>query len=118
MAERLTAECMPRAVASRVGICLLNFAHPGLGLARLGQYRAGLIFAGLAFAIMGSVLAYYAFGPLVTYTSYVILVALAFAAWLALLGSAIGWAIPELHRIAPRLSLAPQAGGLSVQGDF
>jgi membrane-associated phospholipid phosphatase len=36
----------------------------------------------------------------------------------AVLGSAIGWAVPELHRVAPRLSLAPSAGGLAVTGAF
>jgi membrane-associated phospholipid phosphatase len=36
----------------------------------------------------------------------------------ALLGSAVGWAVPELHRVAPRLTLAPTAQGLSLAGAF
>jgi membrane-associated phospholipid phosphatase len=36
----------------------------------------------------------------------------------ALLGGAVGWAVPELHRVARRLSVVPSAGGLAVSGAF
>jgi membrane-associated phospholipid phosphatase len=36
----------------------------------------------------------------------------------AALGAAVGWVVPELHRIEPTLSVAPGAGGLAVAGSF
>jgi membrane-associated phospholipid phosphatase len=36
----------------------------------------------------------------------------------AVLGSAIGWVVPELHRIAPGLSISPSAGGLATSGSW
>lgn len=36
----------------------------------------------------------------------------------ALIGSAIGWAVPELHRVAPGLTLVPHARGLALSGSF
>ena len=36
----------------------------------------------------------------------------------AVLGSAIGWVVPELHRIAPGLSISPSAGGLAMSGSW
>jgi|SRR5690606_30148944 len=102
MAEHVAFQCQPRGVARRIGICLLNLAHPGLGMARLGHYRGSLILAGLAFAIMGSVLAYYALGLLLTYGSYIILLTSVFGAWLALLGSAIVLTWRRSKRVEPR----------------
>lgn len=45
-----------RGLASRIGIVLLNFLQPGLGLIRLEQYRAGFAFIGLALAAQGFLL--------------------------------------------------------------
>ena len=36
----------------------------------------------------------------------------------ALIGSAIGWLVPELHRAAPDVTLVPHADGLSLSGRF
>jgi membrane-associated phospholipid phosphatase len=37
----------------------------------------------------------------------------------AVLGTTIGWLVPELHRVAPRMSIAPGPGtGLAVSGSF
>lgn len=36
----------------------------------------------------------------------------------ALIGSAIGWVIPELHRVAPELALIPHERGLALSGSF
>lgn len=34
------------------------------------------------------------------------------------LGAAIGWAVPELHRIEPGVSISPSAGGLAMSGTW
>lgn len=91
-----------RGVAARIGICLLNFAHPGLGLVRLGHYRTGLLLIGLAHGAMAVVLAYYALGPQLSYSSYVVIVAATLGAWLVAYGVAIVLSWRRSKRLEPR----------------
>jgi signal peptidase I len=56
-----------RSTGARIGICLLNLIHPGLGLIRLGRYRAGFAFLALAVALVFGFAPMYIIDPTLTY---------------------------------------------------
>lgn len=78
-----------RGYGARMGVCLLNLLGPGLGLIRLGRYRAGFILLALWLALFCVILIYYAAGPQLTYGSYLAVVGFVLLATLALYATAI-----------------------------
>lgn len=68
-----------RGVVARIGICLLDLLSPGLGLLRLGRYRAGFLLTMLAWTGPLAVVATYALAERMTYGIYFSVVAVAVA---------------------------------------
>jgi signal peptidase I len=82
------AQLKRRPVWARVGITLLNLLQPGLGLIRLGRYRAGLLFLALNVAFLAAYATLAAVDVLVTFERFVAGVIFLFLFALALCGTA------------------------------
>lgn len=79
----------PRALAARVGICLLNLLQPGLGLIRIGRYAIGAVLLGANVVFAAALTALRAADVTITYDRYVLGVALLIVVVLVLYGAAI-----------------------------
>ena len=79
----------PRALAARVGICLLNLLQPGLGLIRIGRYAIGAALLGANVVFAAILTALRASDVTVTYDRFVLGVAFLIVVALLLYGAAI-----------------------------
>lgn len=61
-----------RSALARIGIVLLNFVASGLGLLRVGKWRAALVFLGLSMAVF----LFFAFAPVVPFLVLILVVAI------------------------------------------
>lgn len=95
-----------RGLLARIGICLLNLAHPGLGLIRLGRYRSGFGLVALTLALLAMILAAYALGLPSSFSGYIFIVITLFSGTFLLyaVSIALSWkwsasvAHPDQHR--------------------
>ncbi|WP_295527855.1 signal peptidase I [Novosphingobium sp. Chol11] len=74
---------------TRIGICILNIVHPGLGLIRLQRYKTGFSFIVLNFAIFFTVIAVYWGVSQISYNIFVALFAFVFAGVLTAFGGSL-----------------------------
>jgi signal peptidase I len=78
-----------RRFVTRIGICLLNIAHPGLGLIRLQRYKAGFCFIVLTFAIFLSIIVVYWGVPQISYNTFIALFVFVFVGVLTAFGGSL-----------------------------
>lgn len=67
---------------SRLGLALMSLIVPGLGLIRSGSLRLGLAFAALNLLFSSAVIVYFVYGPTLTFSSAVTILAFALAIFL------------------------------------
>lgn len=91
-----------RGLTTRIGICLLNFWQPGLGLIRLGRNRAGLAAIGAATVLLAGIPAFYSMGPQVTYQRYVALLVVVLVLLVLIYGTALLLSWRWSREILPR----------------
>ena len=92
-----------RGVWARIGICLLNFLTPGLGLLRVGCTKAALIFMLMQLLGGGLIGLRYAYGPAFTFASWILFVAIAVVAFLLLYCGSIVMTWRASRYVEPRL---------------
>jgi len=82
-----------RPLAARIGIAALNLPLPGLGLLRLGRWRAAAAIGLIPFASLLVLLAYYAATPSLSFAAYAISAAIPIAGAIGAIvaSAAIGW---------------------------
>ncbi|WP_417618887.1 signal peptidase I [Parasphingorhabdus sp.] len=67
-----------RGVFARLGLAMLSFVVPGLGLIRTGRWKLGFAFTGLYIVFIFALLAYFAFGPMLSFSTAAVMVIVGF----------------------------------------
>lgn len=67
-----------RGIFGRLGLALLSFVVPGLGLIQIGRWKLGLVFTGLYIFFIFALLAYFAFGPTLSFPAAALILIVGF----------------------------------------
>jgi signal peptidase I len=106
-----------RAVLSRIGIVALNALLPGLGLQRLGRFKAALLFMSAPFVGLTATLLYYVLAPSLSFAGYALtsiaLLILYFGA--ILISAAMSW---RASRVRPEQAPHPWSRWYALLGIY